>query len=246
MSTYQKPGHTVTLKAPYARSVGQGALVGGVFGVATNDVASGDDSEFSVEGIHELAKTSAQAWTQGDAIYWNTSTKLVSNVDSVGPLIGSAMADAANPSSTGQVRLNGASLGMAQAYADTVYARQVRRRCTIAEINAGVTLLAAVTGYKIRMLECLAIAYGGAVGATTTVDVLATQAAGSVKLVAYAQAGLTRSAVLKAGGTNAAVLADGASYVANDEATAVTVGKTGADLTTATGVDIIMTYALDT
>ncbi len=42
---------------------------------------------------------------------------------------------------------------------DTV--RQVRRRCTIAEVNAGVTLLAALPGYKYRMVRAKAIAIGG-------------------------------------------------------------------------------------
>lgn len=120
-----------------------------------------------------------------------------------------------------------------------------RFRKTVAEINAGTTLLPAVPGYKYRMTECLAIAYGGAAGAVTTVDVLGTQSTSSVKLAAFAQASLTQSAVLKAGGTGAAVLADGASYVACDANTAITVGKTGSDVTTATGVDIIISYVLD-
>lgn len=126
---------------------------------------------------------------------------------------------------------------------DTV--RQIRRRCTIAEINAGVTLLAALSGYQYRMVACKAIAVGGNAGTVTTVDVLGTQSAAGVKLVAYAQANLTRSAVLEAGGTGAAVLADGASFVANDANTAVTVGKTGGSIDTATHVDILFSYIVD-
>lgn len=128
---------------------------------------------------------------------------------------------------------------------DPKAAYAVRRRCTIAEVNAGVTLLAAIPGFKIRMLTAKAISYGGAAAAVTTVDILATQSSSSVKLAAFAQAGLTQSAVLTAGGTSGAVLADGASYVANDVNTAVTVGKTGSSVTTATGIDIIFEYALD-
>ncbi len=120
-----------------------------------------------------------------------------------------------------------------------------RRRCTLAELNAGVTLLPAVAGQKYRMVGCKMIAYGGAVGALATADILATQAAGSVKLVAFAQASLTQSAVLSAGGTGAAVLADGASHVANDVNTAITLGKTGSTATTATGVDVILDYVIE-
>lgn len=121
----------------------------------------------------------------------------------------------------------------------------IRKRCTIAEVNAGVTLLPAITGFKYRMVAAKAIAVGGAVGAVTTVDILATQSAGSVKLVAFAQASLTQSAVLADGGSGAAVLADGASYVTNDVSTAITVGKTGATATTATHIDVILSFAVE-
>jgi len=119
-----------------------------------------------------------------------------------------------------------------------------RDRVTAAEINAGHEILAAITGKSYRIVSVKAIAYGGAVGATTTVDVLGTQSAGSVKLVTFAQADLTQSSVLtdSADGT---VQADGASYTACDATTAITVGKTGSDVTTATGVDFIIQYVIE-
>ena len=119
----------------------------------------------------------------------------------------------------------------------------VRLRNTIAEINAGKTLLAAVAGKSYRILNVKAIAYGGAVGATTTVDILGTQTTG-VKLVTFAQADLAQSVVLS-DVVDGTVLADGASYTACDVNTAITIGKTGSDLTTATGVDIILTYVIE-
>lgn len=121
--------------------------------------------------------------------------------------------------------------------------QNVRQRFTIAEINAGATLVAAVAGKSIRMVTCKAIAVGGAAGAVTTVDVIGT-ATTARKLVAFAQANLTQSTVLTDGGTGAAVLADGASYTANDAGTAVTVGKTGSNVTTATHIDVIFDYVL--
>lgn len=123
--------------------------------------------------------------------------------------------------------------------------RNVRKRFTISQINAGAGLLPAVAGYKYRLLNAKAIAYGGSVGATTTVDILATQGAASVKLVAFAQTSLTQSTVLSPGGTGATVLADGASFVPNDAGTALTIGKTGSALTTATGIDVILDYILE-
>lgn len=136
-----------------------------------------------------------------------------------------------------------------EAAIDTINAGTIvyshRQRVTIAEINAGATLLAAITDKSYRLVGCKAIAYGGAAGAVTTVDILGTQSASSVKLVAYAQAGLTQSAVLKDGDSSSAVLADGASYVACDAASAITIGKTGSDVTTATGVDVILQYTIE-
>lgn len=123
--------------------------------------------------------------------------------------------------------------------------RVIRTRFTIAQINAGATLLAAIAGFKYRMIAATAIAYGGAVGAVTTVDLLATQSAASVKLVAFAQASLTQSTELSSGASGAAVLTDGASHVANDANTAITISKTGSDLTTATGVDIVFRYTIE-
>lgn len=123
--------------------------------------------------------------------------------------------------------------------------RNIRRRCTIAEVNAGVTILEAIRGQSYRLVRATAISVGGAAAAVTTVDVLATQATASVKLAAFAQASLTRSAELLSGGSGAAILADGASYVANDANTAITVGKTGSDVTTATHIDINISYVIE-
>lgn len=117
-----------------------------------------------------------------------------------------------------------------------------RFRKTIAEVNAGVTLLAARTGIKYRLVDVIAIAVGGAASGVTTVDVLGTQATASVKLAAFAQASLTRSAVLRPGVSGTAVLADGASFAACDAAAAITANKTGSDVATATHIDFILSY----
>lgn len=121
--------------------------------------------------------------------------------------------------------------------------RAVRRRFTIAEVNAGANLLPAIAGYNYRLVAARAIAIGGAAGAVTTVDLIGTLSSAR-KLVAYAQVSLTQSTVLRDGDSGAAVLADGASYTANDAGTAITVGKTGADITTATHVDFLVEYAI--
>ena len=120
-----------------------------------------------------------------------------------------------------------------------------RHRVTVAEINAGHEILPAIAGRTYRIVDFIAIAYGGAVGTTTTVDILGTQAAGGVKLATFAQAQLTQSAVLTVDSTGVTVLADGATFIPCDAATAITVGKTGGDADTATGVDFIITYVIE-
>ncbi len=108
-TNYVQPGKTITLAAPYDRTSGQGAQVGSIFGVALQTVLNTVDGEFAVVGVWTLAKTSAQAWTQGQKIYWDNSNKRCDSDSTVGMLIGVATEAAANPSSTGIVRLNGVS-----------------------------------------------------------------------------------------------------------------------------------------
>lgn len=114
-----------------------------------------------------------------------------------------------------------------------------------ADVNAGLTLLPALAGYKYRLLDGFAIAVGGAAGAVTTVDILGTQSTSSVKLLSFAQANLTQSAIVRAGGTGGTVLADGASFAICDVNTAITIGKTGSSLTTATAIHVFLAYAIE-
>jgi ABC-type Fe3+-siderophore transport system permease subunit len=121
-----------------------------------------------------------------------------------------------------------------------------RARVAVADVNAGASLLPALSGYKYRLLPTSSIiAVGGAAGAVTTVDVLGTQATSGVKLLAFAQANLTQSTVLKPGITGCAVLADGASFVANDANTAITIGKSGSTITTSTYFDVNLSYVIE-
>ncbi len=100
-------GEILTLAAPYDVASGAGLLVGAIFGVATSAALSGEPVETVVCGVHELAKASAQAWTVGAKVYWDDTAKLCTTVNTSNTLIGVATAAAANPSATGNVRLNG-------------------------------------------------------------------------------------------------------------------------------------------
>ncbi len=107
---FVQAGEVVTLTAP--ADVASGALVkvGVLCGVAQHSALSGAPVETMLTGIHDLPKVSAQAWTEGQAIYMVPGSGLATTATTAGNLlIGAAVAAAANPSATGRVRLNGAA-----------------------------------------------------------------------------------------------------------------------------------------
>lgn len=107
MKNYIQPGRTLTLPAPYDVAAGDGFLVGSIFAVAAGSALSGADVEGVTDGVFDLKKASAQAWTVGAKIYWDNTAKNVTTTSTDNVLIGVAVAVAANPTATGKVRLNG-------------------------------------------------------------------------------------------------------------------------------------------
>jgi hypothetical protein len=122
-------------------------------------------------------------------------------------------------------------------------AKVLRTRVTTAQVNAGHTLLSAVAGYKYRLQDMAMIAIGGNAATADGVLIRGTQSASVVKLMDGKVAGLTQNTLLRAGtATNGLILAGGASFVANDANTAITIIKDGSDLATATHIDVLLTY----
>lgn len=107
MKNYVSPGENVTITAGAALTAGNGLKTGQLFGVVQETVASGADVVVVTRGVFDLAKVSAQAWTVGALIYWDDTAKNCTTTATGNLLIGCAIAAAANPSSTGRVRLNG-------------------------------------------------------------------------------------------------------------------------------------------
>lgn len=122
---------------------------------------------------------------------------------------------------------------------------QVRLRATIAEVNAGLDLVAAPpAGFKLRMVDAILIAEGGAAAGATSVRVSGTSGSSAVHLVTAAVAGLTQNTVARIGATNIGALAAGASFEAMDEATGLTLNANGT-LTTATHIHALVSYVID-
>jgi predicted RecA/RadA family phage recombinase len=112
MKNFVQPGNVMTVTVPdgtddEAVSAGDGLLIGSMFGVVAYDAEPGGTTELHVVGVYDMAKTSAQAWTLGAAVYWDDSAKVVTTTSGGNTLIGVAAAVADNPSATGWVRLNG-------------------------------------------------------------------------------------------------------------------------------------------
>jgi hypothetical protein len=120
-----------------------------------------------------------------------------------------------------------------------------RTRVTLAQLNAGYTLLAAIAGWKYRLIDAKLIAVGGAATTGTSVNIIGTRAAGAVNLLVAAVAALTQSAVARIGATNMVVLADGASFTPLDAGTAITIITVGTAMTVMTNIDVDLTFAIE-
>lgn len=239
-TNYSQSGDLLEFTAPTGGVTdGVPVLIGGVYVVPTVTVVAGARFNGWTEGAWILPKTSGETWTEGQPAYWDSVNKAISIDPTVGfPPVGAVVVAAASADVTGVVNLNEISVGGRH---------MVRRiRVAVASINAApVTLLPAIPGIKYRLVDATAIAIGGAAGAVTTVDILGVLSASSRKLVAFAQASLTQSALLRAGGAGAAILADGASFTQNDAGAAITASITGASITTATNIDFQVTVTLE-
>lgn len=121
---------------------------------------------------------------------------------------------------------------------------QVRHRFTAAQVNAGASVVAAAAG-ALRLVGASLTAIGGAAAGADAVVLLGTRAAAPVTLVSVDVGGLTQSALVESGDAAAVLLADGGSHAPLDANTPITIAKTGAALTGATHIDVVLKYAKD-
>jgi predicted RecA/RadA family phage recombinase len=111
MKNQVQEGRAINVTTPGGGyTAGNGYQVGAsIFGVAALTTTSGQSNVLWVVGVYSLAKFATEVWAVGDEIYWNNGSQLCTNVLGSGHIkIGKAWAAAANPSSTGTVRLTDA------------------------------------------------------------------------------------------------------------------------------------------
>lgn len=101
-------GERLELTAPTGGvTTGVGVLIGTRFVVALVTAVAGAKFNGAAEGVWDLAKVSAQAWGEGDKIYWDQANGRCTNVPTAGlRLIGVCVLAAANPSSTGRLDIS--------------------------------------------------------------------------------------------------------------------------------------------
>jgi predicted RecA/RadA family phage recombinase len=87
MVNFVQDGQTLVLTAPYAVASGAGALVGRLFGVATDTYGNGVVGEFKMKGVFDLAKDTS-TFAEGDKVYWDNSAKLCTSVATAHDIIG--------------------------------------------------------------------------------------------------------------------------------------------------------------
>lgn len=112
MKNYVKDGKNMTFTAPSGGVVsGAPVLIGVLLVVPLTTALEGEQFAGEVNGVIQGTKVSAQAWTEGQLIFWDNTNKRFTTASATGLYAcGVAGAAAANPSATGTVRLDGIAL----------------------------------------------------------------------------------------------------------------------------------------
>jgi predicted RecA/RadA family phage recombinase len=108
MNNFIQPGCVLTLTAPVGGvTSGTPVKIGSLVVIPAADAAADAAFEGQREGVFEVDKVAAQAWAEGDKIYWDNAAALFTTVAGGNTLVGVAVETAANPTSTGKVYLDG-------------------------------------------------------------------------------------------------------------------------------------------
>lgn len=109
MKNYVAQAMQPTVVATADVAAGEFVVIGSLTGVAQSGALATEEFVLVRTGAFKLPKVSAQAWTQGQKIYWSAANSNMTTVASGNLLVGSAYAAAANPSAEGIVILDGAA-----------------------------------------------------------------------------------------------------------------------------------------
>lgn len=140
MKNYLEEGETVVVTAPEDVDSGEFIKVGELYGVAPVAAASGGEVVLNRCGVYELPKTTSEAWTQGQKLFWNSSTKKFTTDASKTPVQAVAFAAADAADTLGNVLLGaGESVKFMAGQSTTVTASDT--------VATGLTKLSGVVAY---------------------------------------------------------------------------------------------------
>jgi predicted RecA/RadA family phage recombinase len=71
LKNYIQPGNVIPFTAGSAITSGDVVEVGTLIGIATNDVANGEQGELALTGVFEVAKATADTPSAGAKAYWD-------------------------------------------------------------------------------------------------------------------------------------------------------------------------------
>lgn len=109
MVNFVQDGDTLTVTAPYAAVSGSGVMVGTIFGVAADDIASGALGEIVTEGVFDMAKA-AGVVAVGDQVYWDNTAKVVTTVAAGNKRVGISILSVLSGGATARVKLDEANV----------------------------------------------------------------------------------------------------------------------------------------
>jgi predicted RecA/RadA family phage recombinase len=108
MKNFIQNGDVITIPAaPYARTSGQGVLMGSLFGICTSDAAAGASVEVVNEGICDVTALTTDVGTVGTKMYWDDTNKRLTVTAAGSVLVGVLVAAKAGTDTTARVYLDG-------------------------------------------------------------------------------------------------------------------------------------------
>jgi hypothetical protein len=236
-------GGTLVLASGSTFTVADGSIAAGDIALADTKLiiggATGVGAEKSMSGDATIANTGALTIATG-AVEDSMIEGLADGEFIIG--VDGTAANNAKVTASGDATISNAGV----VDVASTFVQNLRERVTVANINAGYELLAAVAGKRYRMVDVFVTAIGGTCDNATSVDIVGVQSTSDVNLVTYAVAALVDDALVRVGAANADDLANGLSFVSNDANTAITIQKSSGNIVeTCTEVDVILSYVIE-
>lgn len=79
MNNFVSTGHLLVVESPFEVFGGDCLKIGALFGVAKTWASKGEKVEILTSGVFGVKKSSLERWAEGDLLYWNNDTNLVTN-----------------------------------------------------------------------------------------------------------------------------------------------------------------------